>query len=1020
MSRLLRICSGFGLLVALPLWAASPSSGTLSPDQPQQSYTSGPFVVSNASGIATGTPTCQDPALPCDDYALTVQLPADYQATHPDDKIVITTAWSNTAEDYDLYLYDANGSVVGQSASSNDPEVITIPAGQGAATYTVRIVPFTAAGGTPNTTIALVTPATPPPQPQPSGVAPRFKVNVSPPGLGEDSGEPSLGYSLKSKRAFYQAVLETLKVTFPEQIQDPVDPTENLPAACDATWQDVSDSPTETTESLDPILFTEPKSGRTFVSQLLAVTSAFAFTDDDGATYTQGQVGPPNGGVDHQSVGAGPYPAGSPFAQIAQAAGVDYAVYYCSQSIVAAFCARSDDGGLTFGNGVPIYSYADCGLGALHGHVRVAPDGTVYVPDKSCNNKAVVSVSKDAGVTWTVKPVPDSSPGDTDPSIGISTADPATGISTAYLCYVGADGHPRVAVTRDEGDHWTDSYDLGQSAGVVQAVFPEAIAGDPDRAACAFVGTSTTGNYQSLDFEGVWYGYVAMTYDGGQSWFTVNVTPNDPIQGYGGICTGGTTCGSNRNLLDFNDINLDEFGRVMAAFSDGCVGACVQDPSKNSFASKSTIVRQSGGRTLYAANDDSGPYNSASPVAPQAACLAGTRYSDGAHLSWKAPDNGGTDITGYRIYRGTSLGAIGSTPIATVANKTSYDDASADPTVADYFYKVVAVNAQGDGAASNPVDLKVTTPPPVETPCTVPGVTVVTDPAGDASPPIGAYDILSVAVAEPPALDGKLVFTLKVADLSTLPPDSYWFILTQDANGKPLYLSMDTSTGAPAYTYGSYQDVSAGVLVFNQLGTLDAASTYSADGSIVLVADKQSVFGGLKPGDVIASIQARTRAGASSTTSRDFTGSGSYTLRAANACIVLAPPVASLAADPQAGVAPLTVNFDASASTTPNQGATIASYTFDFGDGSAKLTQSSPKVAHTYQNAGNYPASLTVTDSSGQTSANPAQKVIEVSAAGNGTPTPRNTAAGSAGGGAAGFGLLLPLTALAALRRRRR
>ena len=25
----------------------------------------------------------------------------------------------------------------------------------------------------------------------------------------------------------------------------------------------------------------------------------------------------------------------------------------------------------------------------------------------------------------------------------------------------------------------------------------------------------------------------------------------DPVQGWGGICTAGTTCGSNRNLLDY-------------------------------------------------------------------------------------------------------------------------------------------------------------------------------------------------------------------------------------------------------------------------------------------------------------------------------------------------------------------------------------------------------------------------------------------------------------------------------------
>ena len=55
-----------------------------------------------------------------------------------------------------------------------------------------------------------------------------------------------------------------------------------------------------------------------------------------------------------------------------------------SQDIADANCAASRDGGTTFGPAVPMYSLLDCG--GLHGHIKVAPDGTVYVPNSSCTS----------------------------------------------------------------------------------------------------------------------------------------------------------------------------------------------------------------------------------------------------------------------------------------------------------------------------------------------------------------------------------------------------------------------------------------------------------------------------------------------------------------------------------------------------------------------------------------------------------------------------------------------------------
>ena len=83
---------------------------------------------------------------------------------------------------------------------------------------------------------------------------------------------------------------------------------------------------------------------------------------------------------------------------------------------------------------------------------------------------------------------------------------------------------------------------------------------------------------------------------------TSDATPNDPVQ-VGSICTGGTTCGDDRNLLDFIDVTTDDHGRVEVGFADGCINACVTDPQHQGRDAYATIARQSGGKTLFAKYD---------------------------------------------------------------------------------------------------------------------------------------------------------------------------------------------------------------------------------------------------------------------------------------------------------------------------------------------------------------------------------------------------------------------------------
>src|SRR5215218_7373848 len=86
------------LLATLAGSAADPASGTLSAANPTLTYTGGPNLVSNPSGQACEV-DCVN--LPCDEYALTINVPASYENTH---QVRIVVSWPIPAEDYDLQV----------------------------------------------------------------------------------------------------------------------------------------------------------------------------------------------------------------------------------------------------------------------------------------------------------------------------------------------------------------------------------------------------------------------------------------------------------------------------------------------------------------------------------------------------------------------------------------------------------------------------------------------------------------------------------------------------------------------------------------------------------------------------------------------------------------------------------------------------------------------------------------------------------------------------------------------------
>jgi fibronectin type 3 domain-containing protein len=125
---------------------------------------------------------------------------------------------------------------------------------------------------------------------------------------------------------------------------------------------------------------------------------------------------------------------------------------------------------------------------------------------------------------------------------------------------------------------------------------------------------------------------------------------------------------------------------------------------------------------------------SAKPVAaatvPGAPSLSATSGDATVHLAWAAPADGGSPISGYKVYRGTSAG--GETLLKSVGNLTATDDATA-VNGTTYYYRVSAVNGVGEGVASNEVSATPSGSPPPPPP-TFPKTAVLDDFARAAGP----------------------------------------------------------------------------------------------------------------------------------------------------------------------------------------------------------------------------------------------------------------------------------------------
>jgi hypothetical protein len=451
-------------LLAIVSIAATPGSGALNPGGTAITWSG--FAAAPPAGAAAPDPASCVNGLNCDTFTLKLNgAPGDWAGKKARIKIAATA----TGDDVDMFIYKGAstgplGAQVGSSASSGGNEEVTLDPNQpaiGTGDFTVQVVYFlVSAGGSYKGEAASIDNAVVGPTPVPTATpaaspgTPRFVNHYAPPGVLEDAGEPTMGVNWNTENVsrpknvpnaqtfrnknratgadnpvignggtslYYGGVNSIfLRANFDDC---------SSPAGVD--WGQIPLLTANTTRVFyDPILYTDHWTGRTFVGQEAGLTpagSTLEFTDNDGDQMYQSEGAAPSGGIDHQTVGGGPFHAPTPPTVVTPliptsggtpvpnplATPYPHGVYYASQSVGTATNETSLDGGFTFPVQSPLYFVTDC-VG-LHGKIKTAEDGTLYIPDKACEQAGVpilldglvsAIVSEDNGATWEVRQIP--------------------------------------------------------------------------------------------------------------------------------------------------------------------------------------------------------------------------------------------------------------------------------------------------------------------------------------------------------------------------------------------------------------------------------------------------------------------------------------------------------------------------------------------------------------------------------------------------------------------------------------
>ncbi|HUY87038.1 MAG TPA: Ig-like domain repeat protein, partial [Acidimicrobiales bacterium] len=183
----------------------------------------------------------------------------------------------------------------------------------------------------------------------------------------------------------------------------------------------------------------------------------------------------------------------------------------------------------------------------------------------------------------------------------------------------------------------------------------------------------------------------------------------DAVTGDVVLFGGGLVGGLANDTWVFDGAN---WSQVADTGDPGCTTSCTASPlgrgeQSMAYDTATSQVLLFGGWLGYRANDTWALSTAPAPPVSLGLISAG----NSASLSWTAPmSDGGSTVTGYNVYEGTSPGAENSTPLnATLITSTNYLVGGLAPGSA--YFVVEAVNAVGNSPPSNEVTISTQIPP---------------------------------------------------------------------------------------------------------------------------------------------------------------------------------------------------------------------------------------------------------------------------------------------------------------------
>ena len=396
--------------------------------------------------------------------------------------------------------------------------------------------------------------------------------------------------------------------------------------SCDygLSWENTADI-TQAPITSDPYGWVDPVTDRVFNIHMMGLESTWiGWSDNDGESW---MGNPHDSGPlplnDHIKLATGPW-VDSVYGIPGSLSPIyEEAVYFCYNKLAGIFCYTSFDGGASFEVGGLIVGLATTN-GGLHGAITTAPDGTVYVPPRVATPSIIFS--KDNGMTWQERTMGE----DVSTPYPRKNSEVATDTeSNAYHIWTGADFGVYMSRSTDSGETWEQTSTRISPVEIISNTFPQVDAGDPGRIAITYLGSQNSSALGQPDIDGGnWTGnphyatgnvsydlYVTFSLnalDPEPIFYTYRLS-DDPVQ-IGSICLNSGDCrdigGSNRNLLDFNDLHIDRDGRVYIAFADGCTGTCATGNASTPEDSRDRLGSMyylADGPSLYADIDDLDP-----------------------------------------------------------------------------------------------------------------------------------------------------------------------------------------------------------------------------------------------------------------------------------------------------------------------------------------------------------------------------------------------------------------------------